>query len=134
MHTTSRGVVTLFDRSFKSGTGSMALMGSGSIGGKAQGLAAMSDLLEHEISQQFASVVRVNIPTLVVIGTDYFDLFLRQNNLHETAFSDSRDDLLGHAFQRTDLPPQLVGDLRALIAQSHAPLAVRSSRCSSMSR
>jgi hypothetical protein len=124
---TSGGVVTPFDRSFKLGVGTMAAIGSGSIGGKARGLAAMSDLLEREVNPRFGSIVRVNIPTLVVMATDYFDSFLRQNDLHETAFSDLRDDVLGHAFQRGELPAQIVGDLRALIAQTHAPLAVRSS-------
>ncbi len=105
----------------------MAAIGSGSIGGKAQGLATVRELLEREVSRQFAADILVNIPTLVVIGTEYFDLFLRHNDLYETAFSDTRDDLLGHAFQKTELPAQLVGDLRALIAKIHAPLAVRSS-------
>ena len=105
----------------------MAAIGSGSIGGKAQGLATVSQLLEREVSRQFAADILVNIPTLVVIGTEYFDLFLQHNDLYETAFSDTRDDLLGHAFQKTELPAQLVGDLRALIAKIHAPLAVRSS-------
>jgi hypothetical protein len=105
----------------------MAAIGSGSIGGKAQGLATVSELLEREVSRQFAADILVNIPTLVVIGTEYFDLFLQHNDLYETAFSDTRDDLLGHAFQKTELPAQLVGDLRALIAKIHAPLAVRSS-------
>ena len=87
----------------------------------------MRELLERDVSRQFATVVSVNIPTLVVIGTEHFDRFLRQNDLYETAFSDTRDDLLAHAFQKTELPAQLVGDLRALIAKIHTPLAIRSS-------
>jgi hypothetical protein len=123
----SRRALAPFDRNFEPGTGSMTAMGSGSIGGKAQGLATMSELLHRDIDSQFVDVMQINIPTLAVIATDYFDLFLRQNDLYDTALSDTRDDLLGHAFQRTELPAQLVGDLRALISRSHTPLAVRSS-------
>ncbi len=119
--------ISPFDRRFRTGAGDVALIGSGSIGGKAQGLVLVRDLLEREVSTEFAPELRVNIPTFAVIGTDYFDLFIEQNDLSATAFSDTRDDLLAHAFQRTDLPAQLVGDLRSLVDQIHAPLAIRSS-------
>jgi hypothetical protein len=126
-HAESQAVVPPFERSFELGAGTLTVIGSGSIGGKAQGLATMRAVLDRDVGPRFADRVRVNIPTLVVIGTQHFDLFLRNNDLYETAFSDTRDDLLGHAFQRSDLPAQLVGDLRALIAKVHSPLAVRSS-------
>ena len=67
------------------------------------------------------------MPTLTVITTEFFDLFMEENNLRETAFSGLRDDLIAGAFQKADLPAPLVGDLRALIAQVHSPLAIRSS-------
>jgi hypothetical protein len=38
-----------------------------------------------------------------------------------------RDHQIAHAFQRAEMPTQLVGDLRALISQVHSPLAIRSS-------
>ena len=37
------------------------------------------------------------------------------------------DDRLALAFQRTELPVEIVGDLRALVETAHTPLAVRSS-------
>jgi hypothetical protein len=119
--------LTPFDRNFFTGREKFTYIGSGSLGGKAQGLAYMKEVLETRVAPKFLPDIHVTIPTLTVIGTDFFDLFVKQNNLHEIAFSDMRDDLIAHAFQRAELPAQLVGDLRALIAQVHTPLAIRSS-------
>jgi hypothetical protein len=87
----------------------------------------MKDILETQLSRRFMPEIQVVIPTLTVITTDSFDLFMKENNLDEVAFSDVRDDLIAQAFQRAELPAQLVGDLRALVSQVHTPLAIRSS-------
>ena len=83
--------------------------------------------MKRRITPQFLPEIQVEIPTLTVIATDSFDLFMKENSLFDVAFSDMRDDLIAQAFQRAELPAQLVGDLRALIAQVHTPLAIRSS-------
>jgi hypothetical protein len=121
------GKLAPFDRCFFTGEEKFSYIGSGSIGGKAQGLADLKDVLEEKIAGAFLPDIVVVIPTLTVIATDFFDLFMEQNDLYPLALSDKRDDQLAHAFQRAELPPQLVGDLRALIEQVHTPLAIRSS-------
>jgi hypothetical protein len=118
--------LTPFDRHFFSGKEKFTYIGHGSIGGKAQGLADIKDVLA-DLNSQYSPDVEIDIPTLTVIATNFFDLFLKNNRLYDTAFSDGRDDHIAHAFQRGELPPQLVGDLRALISQVHSPLAIRSS-------
>jgi hypothetical protein len=121
------GTLTRFDRRFFDGKQKFTHIGSGSLGGKAQGLLRLKDILEARIAPGFRPDIIVTIPTLTVIATDFFDRFMEQNDLYETALSDKRDDQIAHAFQRAELPPQLVGDLRALIAEVHTPLAIRSS-------
>jgi hypothetical protein len=123
----SLGAIPAFDRHFFTGKEKMTVLGSGSIGGKARGLVTLRDIVESEVCRQFSPDIDINIPTLTVIATDFFDLFMEQNDLHEIAYSETRDDVVAHAFQKADLPAQLVGDLRALITQVHTPLAVRSS-------
>ncbi len=117
-----------FDRRFTGFSGVFSYIGSGWIGGKAQGLAFIKDsLLSHISAREFPEFV-VRIPTMTVIATDVFDAFMRQNNLYDIAYSDeSTDDQIGHAFQRANMPPEIVGDLRALAERIHSPLAVRSS-------
>ena len=116
-----------FDRRFFTGEEKLTYIGSGSLGGKAQGLTDLRDILEEKITPGFLPDIAVCIPTLTVIATDFFDLFMEQNDLYDVALSDKRDDQIAHAFQKAELPSQLVGDLRALIAQVHTPLAIRSS-------
>lgn len=115
-----------FDRQFFTGKEKFTRMGKGSIGGKAQGLLNIKDVIEA-VNQQSKPEIITSIPTLSVIATDYFDLFMKQNSLYDLALSDLRDDQLARAFQKAHLPTQLVGDLWALISQVHTPLAIRSS-------
>ena len=119
--------VAPFDRHFFTDKEKFTAIGRGSLGGKAHGLAVMKDVLESQLAPSFRPDIEVMIPTLTVITTDFFDLFMKQNNLYEVALSDLRNDLLANAFQKADLPAQLVGDLCALIGQVHTPLAIRSS-------
>jgi len=117
----------LFDRRFFTGKEKFTAIGEGDIGGKAHGLALMRDILESRLVERFRPEIEINIPTLTVITTDFFDVFMEQNDLHDLALSSLRDDLIAGAFQKANLPAQLVGDLRALITQVQTPLAVRSS-------
>ena len=115
-----------FDRHFFTGKDKFTYIGPGSIGGKAHGLARMNGLLGSSLRDRFTGISTV-LPATTVIGTYHFDLFMKQNDLYEIAYSQSRDDIIAHAFQRASLPVQLVGDLRSLAEQVHTPLAVRSS-------
>ena len=122
-----RPSIASFDRHFFTGKEKFTAIGRGDLGGKAHGLALMKDILESRLAEQFRPEIEINIPTLTVITTDFFDLFMEQNGLYDLALSNLRDDLIAGAFQKADLPAQLVGDLRALIAQVQTPLAIRSS-------
>ncbi|MCJ7716949.1 MAG: PEP/pyruvate-binding domain-containing protein [Anaerolineales bacterium] len=116
-----------FDRTINDSVHRIRAIGTGSIGGKAQGLVFLNHLLES--SDQIADIpqITVGIPNLVVICTDVFDAFLEENNLFNIAFSDQTDDQIAHAFQNAELPFNILGDLQALIGQIRTPLAIRSS-------
>ncbi len=117
--------ISKFDRKFFEATDDFTIIGKGSIGGKAKGLAFIRKFLD-ENKGKFGEFT-VNIPRLVVIATDYFDEFLKWNNLYDIAYSSEPDALIGNKFQKAELPMSIVGDLRALIAGINTPLAVRSS-------
>ncbi|MDY7107717.1 MAG: PEP/pyruvate-binding domain-containing protein [Planctomycetota bacterium] len=116
-----------FDRTFFESGEAFTRIGGGSIGGKAHGLVFIRDILEGDLEPGAFPSVRVNIPTLTVVGADVFEAFMQRNGLEEIAFSDAPDERIAHAFQRADLPTEVLGDLKALIDQVHSPLAVRSS-------
>lgn len=119
--------LTRFNRQFFNSEEKFTYIGSGELGGKAHGLASMRGVLQSKLGDSESHGISVAIPTLTVITTEYFDLFMKQNDLFEIAYSGKRDDLIAHEFQRATLPAQLVGDLRELIHHVHSPLAVRSS-------
>ena len=103
------------------------LIGTGSLGGKAQGLAFIREhLAAHYKSTNFPHI-EFEIPSLATICTDIFDAFMEQNDLYEIAYSDLPDDRIAHAFQQADLPFEALGYLRSLVAWHNTPLAVRSS-------
>ncbi len=116
-----------FDRNFWDGTFRFTRIGTGAIGGKASGLVFIKDLLASHLDLSATPNVTVNVPTLAVIATDFFDQFLDLNRLRELPFDEMSDDRIGLAFQKSDLPVELLGDLRALSTQVKTPLAVRSS-------
>ncbi len=117
-----------FDRNFWDGTFRFTRIGSGSIGGKASGLIFVKDLLASHLGE-FSNTpdIRINVPTLAVIATGFFDEFLKLNRLAELKLDEMTDERIGHAFQKADLPVELLGDLRALSQQVKTPLAIRSS-------
>jgi hypothetical protein len=116
-----------FNRQFFDSKEEFTYIGSGSLGGKATGLAFIKDVLSSHLDSSSRTGIVVNIPRLTVITTELFDRFMKQNNLHDIAYSDKPDNIIAHEFQKASLPAELTGDLLALIAKVHSPLAVRSS-------
>lgn len=116
-----------FDRNNKDLENCIRVIGTGSIGGKAQGLVFLNDLLLSSFQTTDFQQITVGIPNLTVIATDVFDAFMAENDLYGIAISDSPDDRIAHAFQNADLPFNILGDLKFLINQIYSPLAIRSS-------
>ena len=102
-------------------------IGTGEIGGKAQGLVRLEGILRNQLNRDKLRGIEVDIPWFRVIGTDWFDAFMEQNRLYNIALSDTRDRHMVNAFQKGVLPAELMDDLKKLISEVHVPLAVRSS-------
>ncbi|HXY00085.1 MAG TPA: PEP/pyruvate-binding domain-containing protein [Candidatus Limnocylindrales bacterium] len=112
---------------FQSGGPYFLRIGSGSLGGKARGLAFVRHLLhKRQFTRRFPNV-RVSVPPTAVIATDAFDKFLAENNLLDFAINATDDSEIQQRFLDASLPGYLVEDLRAFLAEAHYPLAVRSS-------
>ncbi len=71
--------------------------------------------------------MRIYLPRTLVIATDCFDEFIRENGLQYVINSDISDDEILSEFVSSRLPESLVDDLRIFIRHSSKPLAVRSS-------
>jgi hypothetical protein len=103
------------------------VMGSGEIGGKAHGLVILNNLFAADQFQDQYPDVSLGVPALTILRTDVFDAFLAKNDLYRFREGNYTDDQIAHAFQQSELPFSILGDLQALINLTRSPLAVRSS-------
>jgi hypothetical protein len=118
--------VPRFARAFFTSEERVTRIGDGALGGKAGGLLLARDALAR-LEQSKVAPFAVAVPRMAVIGTDIFDAFIERNELYAVVAAGRTDERLALAFQRAELPVEIVGDLRALVEVAHTPLAVRSS-------
>ena len=119
--------IRAFDRSFMDSDDTFSRIGGGVLGGKAQGLFDMEAALEIARRAGRFGDLSVEIPRSVVVATDVYETFMERNRLHDVARSGEPDERIASAFQKADLPPEILGDLRALVDEVRTPLALRSS-------
>jgi CheY-like chemotaxis protein len=121
------GVVVDFDRDRFDGWVPFTRIGSGSMGGKARGLAFINYLLKgYDTAARFPGV-RISVPTSTVLGTDLFDDFLDRNRLRDFAIECQDDEKILARFLAARFPESARRDLATFIRLVRRPLAVRSS-------
>src|SRR6202795_1759157 len=112
---------------FKPSESSFLRIGSGSLGGKARGLAFVRHLLrKSRITRRFPGI-RISVPPAVVLATDVFDQFVTENNLLDFALHCEDDAEIQWKFLDAPLSSALNEDLKSFLAAVSHPLAVRSS-------
>ena len=122
-----RGVIAKFDNATYDPYIAFARLGDGSLGGKARGLAFLNRLVEkHKLSDAYEGI-SVSTPRTVVVGTEYFDEFIRDNGLHYIIDSDLSDDEILSEFVASRLPERMVEELKTYLRTVSTPLAIRSS-------
>ncbi|MCR5072110.1 MAG: phosphoenolpyruvate synthase [Bacteroidales bacterium] len=121
------GVVALFEPDTYNDAIWFARIGSGSLGGKARGLAFLNHILQKYDLYDKWEDVRVLVPRTLVITTEYFDRFIRENGLKYVINSDLSDAEILSEFVASTLPQELTDALRVFIKNVRKPLAVRSS-------
>ncbi|WDP90495.1 MAG: phosphoenolpyruvate synthase PpsA [Desulfobacter sp.] len=105
-------------------------IGTGSLGGKARGLAFMAHQLRRDpsLARRFPDV-DITIPQTFVIATDGFKEFIEKNNLARLleAKEEMEDHEVATQFLCAQLPELLRNNLFAYIRNVRYPIAVRSS-------
>ena len=100
-------------------------IGNGPAGGKAAGLLRLLGGLAKAFPEGRFGPLEVTVPSFTVVAANWFDAFLAENGLPGNV--EARDNEIALSFLRGALPVGLVGDLRALMEEAKAPLALRSS-------
>jgi len=102
-------------------------IGGGSLGGKARGLAFIRHLLhQRRIARRYPGI-RIAVPATLVLTTEVFDSFLRDNDLLDLALHSTDDDEIVRRFLAATFPIALIENLLAFLEEVRYPLAVRSS-------
>jgi hypothetical protein len=122
-----RGMITDFGTDFDPDI-DFCKMGKGSLGGKARGLAFISTLLKRtpEIQEKFFEIT-IRVPKVLVITTEAFDDFIRENQVKHLATEDVGDEQVMREFLAARLPDWLLKNLKKFIVKIGYPLAIRSS-------
>jgi CheY-like chemotaxis protein len=122
-----RGIIAEFNKESFDEYVFFARIGSGSLGGKARGLAFINSLLKrNRLLDRFENVL-ITIPRTVVLTTDVFTEFMEENNLYGIALSDKSDEEILNRFVCARLPFRIHENMAAFISVNKRPLAIRSS-------
>ena len=107
---------------------SFVRISTGSLGGKARGLAFANNILKKsDLESKYPNTI-VRVPKIAVIGTDEFDDFMITNNLWKIAFDKKKSDKsIIRAFLKGSLSKNLRSTLKNYLGSIKFPIAVRSS-------
>lgn len=122
------GQITDFKKETFDPTVSFARIGGGSLGGKARGLGFVNLLINNKRIRTRFDNVNIQVPPAVVIGTDIFDQFLAENDLHTFALNSTDDREITRRFvEARRFPADVTAALSDFLEVMPVPLAVRSS-------
>ena len=103
-------------------------LGTGSLGGKARGLAFAKNLISNIETGKKDKNTLIRIPRIAVIGTDDFDRFMKENDLNKIAFSKNKNDKdIISKFLKGEISSKLKNTLSKFLDKMRSPLAIRSS-------
>jgi hypothetical protein len=126
--TRQRGIITEFSKESFDPMNSFARIGTGSVGGKARGLGFVNTLINNYNLRDSFEGVEISVPSAVVVATDVFDKFIRENQLDKIVLeAKSDDELLQRFVDAPYFPPDAVFKLIDFLKMLQEPLAVRSS-------
>ena len=120
------GVSRFQIQSFDSEEG-FSKIGSGSMGGKARGLAFVRQLIFDYGLRHAVPGITITVPAALVITTDVFDRFMDTGDLRDFALKEHDDRAILDRFVETRFPKAALNRLRRYVEHVDYPLAVRSS-------
>jgi CheY-like chemotaxis protein len=123
-----RGVISEFRKETFDPKNSFARIGGGSLGGKARGLGFINSLITNYNVKDLFKGIEVSVPSAIVIGTEIFDNFIKDNNLEMFALQENDDLKITQTFiEAPYFPKDIKQKLIDFLEITKGPLAVRSS-------
>jgi len=124
----TKGVISDFSKETFDPKNSFARIGGGSLGGKARGLGFINTLIANYNIKSLFKDIEISVPSAIVIGTEVFDQFMRDNNLEIFAINENDDVKITQKFiEAFYFPKEIKQKLYDFLEIIKEPLAVRSS-------
>lgn len=121
------GVILDFGRSRMDMDNTFIKLGSGSLGGKARGIAFFNSLLaESNLVDKYPDII-VKTPLSFGICSEVFEEFMEINNLYDFIAHAGSEEEIAQRFLEAELPAGINNNLNTLMKYADYPLAVRSS-------
>ncbi|WP_312339925.1 PEP/pyruvate-binding domain-containing protein [Anaerospora hongkongensis] len=102
-------------------------LGTGSLGGKARGIAFMNALIARAGMADKYEDITIKVPRSFVVCSDIFEKFMAENDLYSFIAEKPTEEEIAQQFLKCDLPAATQENLRVLTQYIKCPLAVRSS-------
>ncbi|MDR3564744.1 MAG: DUF5752 family protein [Negativicutes bacterium] len=102
-------------------------LGSGSLGGKARGIAFINSLIAKAQLTDKYDDIEVKVPRSFVICSDIFEKFIEDNRLYDFTANTTDEGEIARRFMEAELPAAIQKNLEVLTQYVSCPLAVRSS-------
>ena len=99
----------------------------GSLGGKGRGLAFINSLIHNFDFSQIIQDINICNPITMIVGTDEFELFLNENDLHSKLKLVRDYQIIKKIFINGHLSKSLIKKLKYILESIDKPIAVRSS-------
>ena len=123
-----KGVMVEFDEDDFDQETEFVKIGSGSLGGKARGLAFFSSwLYEYPHLRNNFETITISIPQTLIITTECFEDFTRLNNLKQLARRDIPNEQVAQLFVHARFPEKIRQQLKMYLTHVTSPIVVRSS-------
>lgn len=122
-----RGKIVQYSQQVQDPQSGFYRISTGSLGGKARGLAFASQMIDKSGIRDKFPEVNIRIPRIAVLGVDEFDSFMTENNLWAKALEDKSNAAINKLFLKAVLSKDLKNILNNFVKDVKYPLAIRSS-------
>lgn len=127
IHRNQMGVIGEFGHTQVDSRNAFIKLGTGSLGGKARGIAFLNSLMaQTRLDETFADV-DIRTPHTFVVCSGVFEEFEHSNDLQEFVVTETDNETIADKFLKVELPAKIVNDLQTLLEKVKYPIAVRSS-------
>lgn len=123
----NRGKIIPFSKKNIGNAKNIIKLTDGSLGGKGRGLAFINSLIHNFDFSQILKDINICNPVTYIVGTDEYELFLENNNLHPKLKLVQDYEVIKKIFIKGKLTNNLLEKLKEILNETKKPLAIRSS-------